>query len=144
MFINGPPDILGHFFLLFSDDPGVELVRVDSGHEHDAVALEVVLGKIRVMPHLDKAILVETDHGVLNFEGAQLHEQFMESMESLAEDVESLLVGQVAGVDQPERYVLGEDSDVFVVGTKAITLIIISAVGPDYRFLSAITIVVSL
>ena len=70
VFVDRPPDVLGHLLFLFGDDALVELVRVDRRHEDDAVALEMVLCEVRVVPDLHVTVFVEADHGIFDLEGS--------------------------------------------------------------------------
>ena len=51
-------------------------------------------------------------------------------------------MGQVAGVDQPERNVLGEDCYVLVVGAEAVAFVVVGPVSPHDGFLGTVTVVV--
>ena len=78
----------------------------------------MVLGELAVVPDPHVAVHVETNQGVIDGKGTQLREELVKADEGLAEDVESLFVGKVAGVHEPIGDVLREDGDIFVIGAE--------------------------
>lgn len=94
------------------------------------------------MPDSHVAVFVETNHGVFSPEGPEAGVELMEADKGLAEDVESLLMSEVASVDEAVRDVLSEYRDIFMVGAEVRASFIICSVGLNYRFFGVKTIVV--
>jgi len=103
----------------------------------------MIFGKVRVEPHTRLSILVESDEGVIHTKGSHFGKQLIETQEDLTKGVDSLLMAKTARVNQPERNVFCEDSDVLVVGAVVSPRFIVGSVNLDQRLFTVVTVVVS-
>ena len=68
----------------------------------------------------------------------------MKPDKSLAEYIESLLVRDIPCVDESVGYILGENGDIFVIGTEITASLIISSVNFDNRLLTRVPVVIGI
>lgn len=103
--------VLDNVVLLILRELSIEIVRVDCRHEDDSVVVDWVLGKVRIVPHFDLALLIEPNEVLMNLEGPHSSEELRESSQGLAQNVHSLTMIKPLNPAQPVRNVLSENRD---------------------------------
>ena len=68
----------------------------------------------------------------------------MKPYKSLAKYIKSLLVRDIPCVDEPVGYILGENGDIFVIGTEIAASLIISSVNSDNRLGTGVPVVIGI
>ena len=66
----------------------------------------------------------------------------MKAYKSLADDIQSLLVRYISGIDESERNVLSKNSDIFMIRAEIVTSLILSLINPDDRFVISVPVIV--
>ena len=68
----------------------------------------------------------------------------MKAYKSLADDIQSLLVRYISGIDESERNVLSKNSDIFMIRAEIVASLILSLINLDNRFVVGIPVIVGL
>lgn len=87
MLFNLVEYLLDHFLFLALAESLVKVVRVGSGHEDDAVVVEVIDGEVGSMPYFAMPVLIKADQRVVDAECADLAVDLIESSKCLTQDV---------------------------------------------------------
>ena len=66
----------------------------------------------------------------------------MKAYKSLADDIQSLLVRYISGIDESERNVLSKYSDIFMIRAEIVTSLILSLINFYNRFFISVPVIV--